>query len=107
MGDGDRLLRLLQNNEMQQKELAEKIDMDPAVLNRVIKNRRPLRSDELSSIADVFGVTTDSLLGRPEDLGKRISKEEMEARELARKIVASPEIRKLIEDIVSAFEKRA
>lgn len=64
MGDGDRILRLLERNEMQQKELAEKINMDAAVLNRIIKNRRPLRSDELLAIANVFRVSTDYLLGK-------------------------------------------
>lgn len=64
MGDGDRILRLLERNEMQQKELAEKINIDAAVLNRIIKNRRPLRSDELLAIANVFRVSTDCLLGK-------------------------------------------
>lgn len=75
MGDGDRILRLLERNEMQQKELAEKINMDAAVLNRIIKNRRPLRSDELLAIANVFRVSTDYLLGKensPMESMKRI-----------------------------------
>jgi len=63
MGIGERIQRYLDENEMQQKELAEKIWIDPSVLNRIIKNRRPIRSDELSAIAKVFNVTTDELLG--------------------------------------------
>lgn len=63
MGVGDRIQYFLDEHNMQQKELAEKIWIDPSVLNRMIKNRRPIRSDELSAIAKVFNVTTDELLG--------------------------------------------
>jgi len=64
MSVGDQIVRYREIQEIQQKELAEKIGIDAAVLNRIEKNRRPIRGDELSSIANVFGVTTDALLGR-------------------------------------------
>lgn len=63
MGIGERIQRYLDANDMQQKELAEKIWINPTVLNRIIKNRRPIRSDELAAIAKVFHITTDELLG--------------------------------------------
>lgn len=63
MGIGERIQRYLDEHDMQQKELAEKIWIDPSVLNRIIKNRRPIRSDELSAIAKVFNISTDELLG--------------------------------------------
>lgn len=64
MGTGERILYYLEQNRMQQKELAEKINMDTAVLNRIIKNRRPARSEELSNIANVLGTSMDELEGR-------------------------------------------
>lgn len=63
MGIGDRIQHYLDENDMQQKELAEKIYMNPVVLNRIIKNRRPVRSDELAAIAKVLNITMDKLAG--------------------------------------------
>jgi len=63
MGIGERIQYYLDKHDMQQKELAEKIWIDPSVLNRIIKNRRPIRSDELSAIAKVFNISADELLG--------------------------------------------
>ena len=47
-----------------QKDLAKIIQVDPVVLNRIEKGKRPLRGDELKAIADYFDVSTDYLLGR-------------------------------------------
>ena len=64
MDIGNRILYFLERNELKQKELAEKINVDPAVLNRIIKNRRHVRHDELEAIANVFHISVDELLGR-------------------------------------------
>ena len=68
MSIGKRIAYYLEQNNMQQKELAEKINMDTSVLNRIINNRRPIRSDELWAIAKVFGITMDKLAGLSPDL---------------------------------------
>lgn len=68
MAIGDKILYYLEKHEMQQKELAEKICIDPAVLNRIVKNRRPVRSDELEAIANVFHVPADALLERDDPI---------------------------------------
>ncbi|USS87500.1 helix-turn-helix domain-containing protein [Fructilactobacillus hinvesii] len=65
----DRITNLLEIKDMSQAELARRLKMDPTVLNRVMKGKRKLTADELAKIADVFGVTTDYLLGRKVDLG--------------------------------------
>ena len=68
MGVGRRIAYYLERNEMQQKELAEKINMDTSVLNRIINERRPIRSEELAAISKVFGITMDKLAGLSSDL---------------------------------------
>lgn len=68
MGIGSRIAYYLERNEMQQKELAEKINMDTSVLSRIINERRPIRSEELAAIAKVFGITMDKLAGLSSDL---------------------------------------
>lgn len=61
----NRISELRQKNNLTQKELAEKLDINYSVLSRIETNDRPIKDDELSKIADFFGVTTDYLLGRP------------------------------------------
>lgn len=50
--------------DLTQKELSDKIGINQSVLNRIEKGTRPIRDDELKTIADYFNVSTDYLLGR-------------------------------------------
>lgn len=63
MGIGEKIAYYLFEKDMQQKELAERINMNPSVLNRIIKGSRPIRTDELEAIANVFHVTPNTLYG--------------------------------------------
>lgn len=60
----NRISELRQKNNLTQKELAEKLDINYSVLSRIETNDRPIKGDELLKIADFFGVTADYLLGR-------------------------------------------
>lgn len=55
---------LRKNHNLTQKELSDKIGINQSVLNRIEKGTRPIRDDELKTIADYFNVSTDYLLGR-------------------------------------------
>lgn len=76
----NRISELRQKNNLTQKELAEKLDINYSVLSRIETNDRPIKDDELSKIADFFGVTTDYLLGRPNT--HHIDKEKSKVSEL-------------------------
>lgn len=64
MTTGETIACIRESRGVLQKELARAIDVDPVVLNRIEKNKRPARGDELKAIADYFNVSTDYLLGR-------------------------------------------
>lgn len=104
MSVGKRILYYLERNEMQQKELAQKINLDAAVLNRIIKGSRPARDNELSAIANVFNISVDELLGR--DAPKAIPAKEAPAPPtilMRAEQDLPPEKRKLLEDMAKAL----
>jgi transcriptional regulator with XRE-family HTH domain len=61
---GQRIVNLREEHDLTQKELAEKLDFNRSVLNRIEQGTRPCRDDELIKIADFFDVSADFLLGR-------------------------------------------
>ena len=58
-----RIVELLKEKNMSQKELSEKADITESALSHYIKGDRTPRSDTLSSIAIVLNTSTDYLLG--------------------------------------------
>ena len=64
MTTGNLISNIRESNGVLQKELARAINIDPVVLNRIEKDKRPARGDEIKAIADYFHVTADYLLGR-------------------------------------------
>ena len=60
----NRISSLRIQNNLTQKELAEKININHTVLSRMETGERPIKDDELLKLADYFDVTTDYLLGR-------------------------------------------
>jgi len=64
MTTGETIAIIRESRDILQKDLAKAINLDPVVLNRIEKNKRPARGDELKAIADYFDISTDYLLGR-------------------------------------------
>ncbi|MFJ8268495.1 helix-turn-helix domain-containing protein [Peribacillus asahii] len=61
---GERIVILRENKGWKQKELADKVDINVSVMNRIEKGTRPLTDSEIVKIASVFEVSTDYLLGK-------------------------------------------
>lgn len=57
-----RLYNLMKKRKMTQRELAERIDVTEVSISRYVTGKRIPRTDVLSRIADLFGVTCDYLL---------------------------------------------
>lgn len=51
-------------SNLTQKELASKININHSVLSRLESGERPLKTNELLSLADFFNVSTDYILNR-------------------------------------------
>lgn len=75
---GEKIAYIREQREVLQKELAKAIDVAPEILNRIEKNKRPVRAEELKAIADYFEVSTDYLLERETPNSKsNINEDEM------------------------------
>lgn len=64
----ERLKRLRQSMHLSQKQLARLLRVDRSTISSYESGVRQPPLDTLSRIADVFGVSTDYLLGRTSDL---------------------------------------
>jgi transcriptional regulator with XRE-family HTH domain len=58
-----RLLGLLEEKKMTQRELASKVGVQEATISRYVKEHRNPHSVIISKIAEVLGTTTDYLIG--------------------------------------------
>ena len=70
------IVRLRENLGLTQKELAEALNMNRSVLNRIENGTRPVRDDELAVFADYFNVSADYLLGRETPKAPALSDEQ-------------------------------
>lgn len=59
---GDRILMLLKQNNMTQKELAFATKISVATMSRYINNKREPKANNILKIAEVLNVTTDFLV---------------------------------------------
>ena len=75
---GEKISYLREQREVLQKDLAKAIDIDPVVLNRIEKGKRPIRGEELKAIANYFTVTTDYLLDNEINQEPNFSNDEIE-----------------------------
>lgn len=67
MSIGRTIVRLREEVDMTQKELAKRLHINAAVMNRIELGSRPLRDEEIARLAEIFDVSTDYLLGRTSD----------------------------------------
>lgn len=70
------IITLRERQGLNQKELAESLNMNRSVLNRIENGTRPVRDNELKIIADYFNVSADYLLGRETPKAPTLSDEQ-------------------------------
>jgi transcriptional regulator with XRE-family HTH domain len=77
MDIGKKIAWLREKKGWSQKKLAEFAGLNPSVMNRIEKDDRPLKADELKIIADLLEVESDYLLGKSQDprLSAKLEKE--------------------------------
>ena len=76
MSVASNIVTLRERQGLNQKELAEKLNINRSVLNRIENGTRPVRDDELKIIADYFNVSADYLLGRETPKAPALSDEQ-------------------------------
>lgn len=84
MNIGERIVALRTEKDINQSELAKKVNIHPSVMNRIELGTRPVRDDELKAIAKALNVSADYLLGldtknakTPSDLNSFLEKTEI------------------------------
>lgn len=66
MDTGKRIVKLREHRGWSQRELANRVDLNASVMNRIELGERPIKDHELNKIATTLEVTTDYILGRSE-----------------------------------------
>ncbi len=75
---GDRLRILIEERNITQKNLANKLNIAPSTVSSYAQNTREPDFETLKMIADYFNVTTDYLLGyKPNDSGTTRQEDEL------------------------------
>jgi transcriptional regulator with XRE-family HTH domain len=74
---GDKIKKLREINDWTQQQLADKINLSSSTIGMYENNQRDPDTTTLSMLADLFGVSTDFLLGRATFTDEE--KEEIEA----------------------------
>jgi len=69
MAMGKRISNLRKRHSMTQAMLASKMNVSPSTVTSWENDRRAVGNDDLIKLADLFGVTTDYILGHEIDLG--------------------------------------
>ncbi|CUB44769.1 MULTISPECIES: helix-turn-helix domain-containing protein [Bacillus] len=59
---GDRIVLLRERKGWSQRELARRVNLNYAVMNRIEKGTRPITDSEIISLSKVLDVSTDYLL---------------------------------------------
>ena len=69
---GEKIRDLRKAHDLTQEELADKLHMNRAILNRIELGSRPLRDDEILQISNFFGVSADFLLDTDYKINNKI-----------------------------------
>ncbi|WP_333719932.1 helix-turn-helix transcriptional regulator [Enterococcus faecalis] len=64
MDIGKKIISLREKRGWTQRELANRVNINVSVMNRIESNERPVKDSELLNLANVLEVSTDYLLGR-------------------------------------------
>ncbi|WP_025730436.1 helix-turn-helix domain-containing protein [Heyndrickxia ginsengihumi] len=59
----NRIIHLREKKGWSQKELANRVNLNVSVMNRIESEERPIKDHELKKIAEVLSVSSDYLLG--------------------------------------------
>ncbi|WP_125575979.1 helix-turn-helix domain-containing protein [Levilactobacillus angrenensis] len=69
MTKGQRIAELRKRKHESQSELARAVNVSASTIGMWETDQRAIKDDDLSALADHFGITVDYLLGRKVDLG--------------------------------------
>ena len=104
MAFGDKLLEILEEKEISQKEFASMLNISPSTLNGYIKNKRQPDFELVRNISFILDVSADHLL-ECRGNGIKLSVKEMSL--IAKMRILSAEQQEIIYDLVNITAKKA
>ncbi|MBF7139896.1 helix-turn-helix transcriptional regulator [Pediococcus pentosaceus] len=60
----NKVMSLIEENELSKTYVAKKLGIDNSALSRILKGERKVTIEELNTLAEMFDVTSDYLLGK-------------------------------------------
>lgn len=100
MDIGKRIISLREAKGWNQRELANRVNLNFSVMNRIESGERPIKDHELAKLSDVLEVSSDYLLGRTDE-PKPTNKEEKDF--LA--FINDPELKRWHRDLPKSSEE--
>lgn len=100
---GDRLLNLLDEKEISQKDFAAMLNIAPSTLNGYIKNKRQPDFEVIKNIVFILDTSADYLLDCVKESGKLTAKEKSL---IAKMRILSEEQQEIIYDLVNITAKK-
>ena len=100
---GDRLLNLIDEKEISQKDFAAMLNIAPSTLNGYIKNKRQPDFEVIKNIVFILDTSADYLLDCMRESGKLTVKEKSL---IAKMRILSEEQQELIYDLVNVTAKK-
>ena len=61
---GERIQQFLAASDVSQKDFAQKIDVSPQVMNKIIQGKKAINAVEIQRIADALSLSMDELVGK-------------------------------------------
>lgn len=101
MDIGERIVKLRQKRNWNQRELARRAGLNYSVMNRIETGKRPLTDQEIKTFADLFGVSTDYLLGLTDDPTLKSDNDEEEFQ----KFIKDPELKRWYKELPKSNEE--
>lgn len=108
---GNKILKLLNEKNLTQKELAKMVGTTEVSIGRYVNDKRDPSASMLSDIANALNVSTDYLLGRTSNPHKTLTPieeefEDPEIKILARKARSlTPEQLKAVQAVIDSYER--
>ncbi|WP_298830124.1 helix-turn-helix transcriptional regulator [uncultured Planococcus sp.] len=60
---GERIQKFINDQNISQKEFAEKLNVSPQVMNKIVQGKKAVNAIEIQKIASVMSLSMDELIG--------------------------------------------
>ena len=106
MNIGEKIISLREQRGWTQKELANRVNINVSVMNRIESNDRPLKDSELLTFANIFEVSADYLLGRSDKKDNYLKENNFKIDETFEKFSNDPNLEVFYKELPESDEEK-